>query len=177
MGGYAPNQYCTYVMQWENAETSHSFSASKTVILQACSGIGNAVKWSWSVIDFSLITIIECPSKQLSRKHFCNYHRQEEGLLDSREVRQGVTCKTQSWSLPFAHPLLFVPMGHLGDSGLLPELLLAAETALQSGHIYTCYILMYVKLWKTGRFTPYLCHQNQSYAQSGQQQALWLHLW
>lgn len=68
-------------------------------------------------------------------------------------------------------------MGHLQSLGLLPELLLAAVAALQSGHIlymlcpYACETL---EDW--GRFTPCLCHQNQSYTQAGQQQAVWLQL-
>lgn len=89
------------------AEGSHSSSASKTLSYHGhFQGLGMQFMWSWRVIHFSLITVTDCPPKYLSRKHFGSYHMHEEGLLDSRRAGEG-RCKTQSWCLPFAQPLLF----------------------------------------------------------------------
>lgn len=134
-------------------------------------GFGMQFMWSQSVIHFSLIIIKECPQNTFLESN-------SAATAGEKSRRAGRRCKTQSWSLPFAQPLLFVPMGYLPDSGLLPELLLAVKAALWSWYIlYMLHLYGYETLEGWGRFTPCLCHQKQSYTQSGQQQALWLQLW
>ena len=133
------------------AESSHSSSASKTLSYHGhFQGLGMQFMWSWSIIHFSLITITRCPQKYLSRKHFCSYHRNEEGLLDSRRVGGG-RRKTHSWSLPFAQPP--TPLCPRDTSEIqvwfqscCRQLRLHCDQDVFS----TRYALMDVQLWKSG---------------------------
>lgn len=104
--------------------------------------------WSQSVIHFSLITITDRPPKQLSRKHFCSYLRQEEGLLGSRRAEPGEMQDPELVSVCCSVP----PLCPRDASGIWLCFQHCWQPSLRCHPdvFYTHYVLMDAKLWKSG---------------------------
>lgn len=121
-------------------------------------GLDMQFKWSWSIIGFSLITIIECPSESFLESISATSRGRKRGS------EAGSDLQSQSWALPLAHALLLVPMGTSGIQlcfqGCAGSRACAAiSTYSHRLHPYGCETL------EDRQIHSLPCHQHQRHAQ------------